>query len=153
MEVFNYASGHTVDEVSKSDYSSCSIGNAINTDNSGSTSVLLKSPGPLFFICGVVGHCGSGMKLSLTVVGVGSQGSSSSSSATNNSTTSNTSSSTTAGSTSSGIPCTTTPSVYGAVGANPFPISESPKSLFSFPAASFVSMASVLLLLDLRVEA
>ncbi|XP_028105246.1 blue copper protein-like [Camellia sinensis] len=65
--MFNYGSGHTVDEVSGSDYKSCTVGNAINTDSSGSTSIPLKATGTRYFICGVVGHCGSGMKLSVTV--------------------------------------------------------------------------------------
>ncbi|PSR99855.1 Blue copper protein [Actinidia chinensis var. chinensis] len=65
--VFNYASGHTVDLVSGSDYSTCTVGNAIKTDSSGATTFPLKTAGTYYFICGVSGHCGSGMKLKLTV--------------------------------------------------------------------------------------
>ncbi|KAL2893698.1 Blue copper protein, partial [Bienertia sinuspersici] len=65
--VFNYGSGHTVDEVKQSDYTTCNIGNAITTDNKGTTSILLQTPRTHYFICGITGHCGSGMKLSVTV--------------------------------------------------------------------------------------
>ncbi|KAL3514221.1 hypothetical protein ACH5RR_026938 [Cinchona calisaya] len=67
--VFNYQSSHTVDEVTANDYSTCTVGSAISTDNSGSTTIPLKTPGPHYFICGVIGHCGGGMKLSVTVTG------------------------------------------------------------------------------------
>ncbi|KAL5777278.1 hypothetical protein ACOSP7_010205 [Xanthoceras sorbifolium] len=65
--VFNYGSSHTVDEVSASDYKTCTVGNAITSDNSGATTITLKTAGTHYFICGVVGHCGSGMKLAVTV--------------------------------------------------------------------------------------
>ncbi|XP_062099017.1 blue copper protein [Humulus lupulus] len=70
--VFNYGSSHTVDEVSSSDYSSCTAGNAITSDNTGTTTVALKTTGTHYFICGVMGHCGSGMKLAVTVKSGGS---------------------------------------------------------------------------------
>ncbi|XP_052201668.1 blue copper protein-like [Diospyros lotus] len=69
--VFNYGSGHTVDEVSESDYKTCTVGNALTTDSSGATTVALKTAGTHYFICGVVGHCGSGMKLAVTVAAAG----------------------------------------------------------------------------------
>ncbi|OVA20895.1 Plastocyanin-like [Macleaya cordata] len=69
--VFNYGGGHTVDEVSASDYSSCAVGNSLTTDSSGATSITLKTPGTHYFICGVPGHCGNGMKLAVTVGGGG----------------------------------------------------------------------------------
>ncbi|XP_058087468.1 blue copper protein-like [Magnolia sinica] len=66
--VFNYGGGlHTVDEVSASDYKSCTTGNSITTDSSGTTTIALKKTGTRYFICGVPGHCGQGMKLSVTV--------------------------------------------------------------------------------------
>ncbi|KAA8528313.1 hypothetical protein F0562_035668 [Nyssa sinensis] len=65
--VFNYGSGHTVDEVSANDYSTCTVGNSISTDSSGATTIPLKTAGTRYFICGIVGHCGSGMKLAVTV--------------------------------------------------------------------------------------
>ncbi|XVE95247.1 hypothetical protein REPUB_Repub02eG0079800 [Reevesia pubescens] len=65
--VFNYPTSHTVDEVSSSDYSTCTVGNAITTDNSGATTFALKTAGTHYFICGVIGHCGNGMKLAVKV--------------------------------------------------------------------------------------
>ncbi|XP_039003368.1 blue copper protein-like isoform X2 [Hibiscus syriacus] len=65
--VFNYPTSHTVDEVSSGDYSSCTVGNSITTDNTGATTVALKTAGTHYFICGVLGHCGNGMKLAVKV--------------------------------------------------------------------------------------
>ncbi|WOH07047.1 hypothetical protein DCAR_0626476 [Daucus carota subsp. sativus] len=65
--VFKYGSGHTVDEVSSGDYSSCTIGNSITSDNTGSTKIPLKTAGTHYFICGVIGHCSGGMKVAVTV--------------------------------------------------------------------------------------
>ncbi|KAJ6405125.1 hypothetical protein OIU84_013159 [Salix udensis] len=70
--VFNYGGGHTVDEVSASDYSTCTTGNAITSDSSGATTVALKTAGTHYFICSVPGHCGGGMKLAVTVAAAGS---------------------------------------------------------------------------------
>ena len=56
-----------MDEVSASDYSTCTVGNAITSDSSGATTVSLKKAGTHYFICGVIGHCGGGMKLAVTV--------------------------------------------------------------------------------------
>ncbi|XP_042493709.1 blue copper protein-like [Macadamia integrifolia] len=70
--VFNYPGGHTVDEVSGTDYSSCALGNSISTDSSGSTKITLKTTGPHYYICGITGHCASGMKLAVTVTGAAS---------------------------------------------------------------------------------
>ncbi|XP_028072052.1 blue copper protein-like [Camellia sinensis] len=67
--VFNYGSGHTVDEVSESDYNTCTLGNSIKTYNSGSTTIALNAVGTQFYICGVIGHCASGMKLTVNVTG------------------------------------------------------------------------------------
>ena len=64
---FNYPSGHTVDEVTSSDYSSCTASNAISTDSTGSTTIPLKTAGGHYFICGIAGHCSGGMKLSINV--------------------------------------------------------------------------------------
>ncbi|KAH6796212.1 hypothetical protein C2S51_037198 [Perilla frutescens var. frutescens] len=72
--VFNYPPGHTVDEVSANDYKTCTTGNAIASDSSGATSVLLKTAGPHYYICGVPGHCGGGMKLSISVVAAAAGG-------------------------------------------------------------------------------
>lgn len=65
--MFNYGSGHTVDEVSESHYNTCTTGNALTTDSSGGTNITLKTAGAHYFICGAVGHCGNGMKLAVTV--------------------------------------------------------------------------------------
>ncbi|XP_011016865.1 PREDICTED: blue copper protein-like [Populus euphratica] len=77
--VFNYGGGHTVDEVSASDYKTCTTGNAITSDSSGATTIALKTAGTHYFICGVPGHCGSGMKVAVTVAAAGSSTSPSSS--------------------------------------------------------------------------
>lgn len=71
--VFNYASSaHTVEEVRKSDYDACTTGNSITADSSGATTITLKTAGTHYFICGMAGHCGSGMKLAVTVAAAGS---------------------------------------------------------------------------------
>ncbi|XP_019153382.1 PREDICTED: blue copper protein-like [Ipomoea nil] len=72
--VFNYPSGHTVDEVSGSDYKSCSGANSISTDSSGATTIPLKTAGKHYFICSVPGHCSGGMKLEVNVEAAGSSG-------------------------------------------------------------------------------
>jgi len=65
---FKYAGGaHTVDEVSAADYAACSSSNALSSDSAGSTTVTLKTAGKHYFICGVAGHCSSGMKLVVNV--------------------------------------------------------------------------------------
>ncbi|KAJ9699564.1 hypothetical protein PVL29_008249 [Vitis rotundifolia] len=53
---FNYGGGHTVDEVSASDYNS-----------TGTTTISIRKAGTHYFICGVIGHCDSRMKLVVTV--------------------------------------------------------------------------------------
>ncbi|KAL8096390.1 hypothetical protein AgCh_037378 [Apium graveolens] len=63
--VFKYGTSHTVDEVSSSDYSSCTIGNSITADNTGSTTIPLKTVCKHYFICGVIDHCSGGMKLAV----------------------------------------------------------------------------------------
>uniref|UniRef100_A0A1J3J7F6 Blue copper protein n=1 Tax=Noccaea caerulescens TaxID=107243 RepID=A0A1J3J7F6_NOCCA len=73
--VFNYGAGHTVDEVSESDYKSCTLGNAISSDSSGTTSIALKTAGSHYFICGIPGHCDGGMKLSVKVGAAAASGS------------------------------------------------------------------------------
>ncbi|XP_061364252.1 blue copper protein-like [Gastrolobium bilobum] len=65
--VFNYEDDHTVDEVKESDYKTCTWGNSMSTDSSGTTTVALKTAGTHYFICGIPGHCESGMKLAVTV--------------------------------------------------------------------------------------
>nr|XP_043617633.1 blue copper protein-like [Erigeron canadensis] len=69
--VFNYGSSHSVDEVSSDDYGSCSAGNTIASYTSGPTTIPLNTTGTHYFICGVIGHCSGGMKLSVPVTGGG----------------------------------------------------------------------------------
>ncbi|KAG9450727.1 hypothetical protein H6P81_010692 [Aristolochia fimbriata] len=74
--VFKYGGGfHTVDEVGSTDYASCTTGNALTSDTTGSTSITLKTAGTHYFICGTPGHCGQGMKLAVTVAAGGGGGS------------------------------------------------------------------------------
>ncbi|CAH8306693.1 unnamed protein product [Eruca vesicaria subsp. sativa] len=70
--VFSYSAGHTVDEVSENDYKSCTLGNSITSDSSGTTTIALQTTGPRYFICGIPGHCSTGMKLALTVASTSS---------------------------------------------------------------------------------
>ncbi|KAL3830400.1 hypothetical protein ACJIZ3_019202 [Penstemon smallii] len=72
--VFNYSPGHTVDEVSETDYKSCTTGNSITSDSSGATSITLKTAGSHYFICGVPGHCTGGMKLSVSTTAAAASG-------------------------------------------------------------------------------
>ncbi|KAL4566034.1 hypothetical protein LXL04_030143 [Taraxacum kok-saghyz] len=65
--VFNYASSHTVDEVSSDDYTACTVGNSIASYNSGTTTIALNTTGSHNFICGIAGHCNAGMKLTVDV--------------------------------------------------------------------------------------
>lgn len=71
FSVFNYGGGHTVDEVSASDYNSCTAGNSISSDSTGATTITLKKSGIHYFICGAMGHCGNGMKLAVTAADAG----------------------------------------------------------------------------------
>ncbi|CAE5958247.1 unnamed protein product [Arabidopsis arenosa] len=70
--VFNYGTGHTVDEVSENDYKSCTLGNSITSDSSGTTTIALTTTGPRYFICGIPGHCAGGMKLAVTIASASS---------------------------------------------------------------------------------
>ncbi|RCV12056.1 hypothetical protein SETIT_2G237700v2 [Setaria italica] len=66
--LFSYRSQeHTVTEVSKSGYYTCSGSGALSDDTSGWTVVTLTGPGTRYFICNVTGLCSSGMKLAVTV--------------------------------------------------------------------------------------
>lgn len=56
-----------MDEVSAADYAACSSSKALSSDSAGSTTVTLKTAGKHYFICGVAGHCSSGMKLVVDV--------------------------------------------------------------------------------------
>ncbi|RWW38999.1 hypothetical protein BHE74_00055710 [Ensete ventricosum] len=68
IAAFNYVAGvHTVDQVSATDYSSCSASNALSTDGSGQTTVKLSKAGTYYFICGVASHCSNGMKIAVPI--------------------------------------------------------------------------------------
>jgi hypothetical protein len=68
--VFSYRSQeHTVTEVSKSGYYTCSSSGALSDDASGQTVATLTGPGTRYFICNVTDLCISGMKLAVTVAG------------------------------------------------------------------------------------
>lgn len=77
--VFNYGSSHNMAEVSSSDYTACSVGNAV-VDSSGTTTISLKTAGTHYFICGVIGHCSGGMKLAVPVTAAAGGGGGSTSS-------------------------------------------------------------------------
>ncbi|KAK1364610.1 blue copper protein-like [Heracleum sosnowskyi] len=65
--VFSYGSSHSVDEVSQSDYSTCSASKPINSYSGGKNTVALNKTGSVYFLCPSSGHCTAGMKLSVTV--------------------------------------------------------------------------------------
>ena len=58
---------HSVTEVSKSGYDTCSGANALSNDESGNTVITLQTPGTYYFICNIPGHCANGMKLAVAV--------------------------------------------------------------------------------------
>eukprot|EP00249_Psilotum_nudum_P008865 c21562_g1_i1 orf=106-780(-) len=59
---------HSVLEVSKSNYDTCSTANPIsNDDGAGNTRITLSKIGNHYFMCGVEGHCRQGMKLAINV--------------------------------------------------------------------------------------
>ncbi|KAB5526845.1 hypothetical protein DKX38_020692 [Salix brachista] len=66
--LFNYGFSHSVAEVSKGDYDTCSTSNLGKTYTGGSSTITLSAAGPMYFICSTAGHCGNGMKLAITVV-------------------------------------------------------------------------------------
>ncbi|KAJ6971935.1 uclacyanin-3-like [Populus alba x Populus x berolinensis] len=66
--LFKYGSSHSVAEVSKADYDSCSTSNILKSYTDGSSTVPLSTAGPMYFICSTPGHCSGGMKLAVTVV-------------------------------------------------------------------------------------
>ncbi|WMV07901.1 hypothetical protein MTR67_001286 [Solanum verrucosum] len=66
--VFNYDPQlHNVMQVDINDYNSCTS-NPIATFNSGCDSITLDTPdGDYFFLCGIPGHCASGLKIHIKV--------------------------------------------------------------------------------------
>lgn len=69
--VFVYTTNHAVDIIDESDYNSCNSGNALYSYSGGKTTITLTTPGPMYFLCPIIGHCQAGMKLSITVAAAG----------------------------------------------------------------------------------
>ncbi|KAK8969449.1 hypothetical protein KSP40_PGU016953 [Platanthera guangdongensis] len=77
--IFSYSpTSHDVAEVNKANYASCTAAGAIKTYSSGNDVIPLRSAGKRYFICGVPGHCTSGMKLEVDVIAAAKAPSSSS---------------------------------------------------------------------------
>ncbi|CAA3027638.1 blue copper -like [Olea europaea subsp. europaea] len=131
--VFNYPSGHTVDEVSENDYKSCTTGNSITTDSSGATTIALKKAGKHYFICGVPGHCSGGMKLAVTVAAAAGGGA-----------TTTTPSGTTTSPTSSTTASPTTPRTTTTPNAGTMPQSSSAATLSTALALFIISWCLIL---------
>lgn len=69
LPVFKYSNNfHNVLQVNKVNYGGCNASAPLAKYSSGNDSVTLASKGHYFFICGVPGHCGSGMKLNIRVL-------------------------------------------------------------------------------------
>ncbi|CAN8247704.1 unnamed protein product [Cochlearia groenlandica] len=67
--VFAYpAAFHDVVEVTKPEFDSCQAVKPLITFANGNSIVPLTSPGKRYFICGMPGHCSTGMKLEVNVV-------------------------------------------------------------------------------------
>jgi hypothetical protein len=69
---------HDVVEVSKAGYDACSSANNISASRTGNDVVALTAPGTRYFLCGLTGHCDSGMKIRIDVVAAGGSSSSNS---------------------------------------------------------------------------
>ncbi|XP_057773411.1 blue copper protein [Salvia miltiorrhiza] len=139
--VFNYASGHTLDEVSANDYKTCTTGNAITSDSSGATSITLKTAGPRYYICGVPGHCGGGMKLAVTVAAASpTEGSKASPSGTTTTSPPSTTTTTTAPPLSPTV--TTTPTSRGTA-------TEQPSSAAAFAPSAALFLAFLFAVLNI----
>ncbi|KAL0425738.1 UNVERIFIED_CONTAM: hypothetical protein Sradi_1108600 [Sesamum radiatum] len=69
---FTYDGTHAVEEVTQSDYQSCSSSNPVNAFPPSPTTVPLTATGTRYFICPRSNHCSQGMKLAVTVSAGGS---------------------------------------------------------------------------------
>ncbi|KAL6658856.1 hypothetical protein ACP70R_002896 [Stipagrostis hirtigluma subsp. patula] len=65
---------HDVVEVTKGGYDACSSMNNISAFRTGNDVVALTAVGTRYFLCGLTGHCDSGMKIRVDVVSSSSQG-------------------------------------------------------------------------------
>lgn len=61
--VFKYSVVHSLVEVNKAGYDSCSAATAIKSYSDGNTAIVLSKAGKRYFISGSAGHCNAGMKL------------------------------------------------------------------------------------------
>lgn len=61
--VFKYSLVHSLVEVNKADYDSCSAASPIESYSDGNTAIKLSTAGKRYFICATPGHCNAGMKL------------------------------------------------------------------------------------------
>ncbi|VAI88154.1 unnamed protein product [Triticum turgidum subsp. durum] len=59
---------HDVVEVGKAGYDACSSANNVSAFRSGNDVVALTAVGTRYFLCGLTGHCDSGMKIRVDVV-------------------------------------------------------------------------------------
>ncbi|KAG0500621.1 hypothetical protein HPP92_000693 [Vanilla planifolia] len=58
---------HNVLEVKKADYTACNNDSALATYTTGNDSIILKTAGHHYYICGVPGHCLAGQKVDILV--------------------------------------------------------------------------------------
>ncbi|EYU46581.1 hypothetical protein MIMGU_mgv1a014576mg [Erythranthe guttata] len=58
---------HNVLEVTRSEFHSCDAESPIATYDSGNDSVVIRSPGHYYYICGLEGHCQAGQKVDIRV--------------------------------------------------------------------------------------
>ncbi|KAH7438557.1 hypothetical protein KP509_04G020200 [Ceratopteris richardii] len=105
---FKYqAEAHNVWVVNQNDYNTCSVTKPISKDDgNGSTTITLTTAGDSFYICGIPGHCASGMKLHV-FTRIGKSGTSKSPG------TSNSKGNSTTGSSSASSSLRTTHSIHG----------------------------------------
>ena len=59
---------HNVLAVSKADYKNCDASKPIATWSTGNDSVVLKTAGHHYFLCGFPGHCAAGQKVNIRVL-------------------------------------------------------------------------------------
>ena len=59
---------HDVVEVGKAGYDVCSSANNVSAFRSGNDIIALTAVGTRYFLCGLTGHCDSGMKIRIDVV-------------------------------------------------------------------------------------
>lgn len=55
-------------EVTRAGYDACSSANNISAFRTGNDAVPLTAVGTRYFLCGLTGHCGNGMKIRVDVV-------------------------------------------------------------------------------------